>query len=41
MKRAAPILAPILGLGLIASLIALVSVVIARLRRESQPVASR
>jgi hypothetical protein len=35
------ILAAILGLGLLASLIVLVWVVIARLRRDSQPLASR
>jgi hypothetical protein len=35
------ILAAILGLGLLASLIVLVWVVIARLRRDSRPLASR
>jgi hypothetical protein len=37
----AGILTAILGLGLLASLIVLVWVVIARLRRDSEPVASR
>jgi hypothetical protein len=37
----AGILAAILGLGLLASLIVLVWVVIARLRRDSRPLASR
>jgi hypothetical protein len=37
----AGILAAILGLGLLGSLIVLVWVVIARLRRDSQPPASR
>jgi hypothetical protein len=40
-RMIAGILAAILGLGLLASLIVLVWVVIARLRRDSQSVASR
>jgi hypothetical protein len=41
MMMIAGILTAILGLGLLASLIVLVWVAIARLRRDSQPVASR